>query len=266
MARRHVEDVVDLDRYPIADRDKADYAALIADGRRQVAERGLCLFPGFLRREAVAAIVAEAERLTPRAFRREQLLDAYDRNPPPELPEDHPRRRRHPYRMGIIAQDLFRADGPLMRLYFWDGLTGFVSALLGRRLFRCADPLISCAVTVLGDGDEHGWHYDENDFVVSLLLQAAHSGGEFQFAPMIRSDTDENYDSVRRLFDGDEILLRRVALEPGTLALFQGRYSIHRVSPVGGGRARMIALLSYDSAPGMMFPAATRMVAVGRTE
>lgn len=257
-------DIVDLDRY--ADCDKAGYAALIASGRGQLAERGLCLFPGFLRPEAVAAMAAEAETLTPKAFRREQMLDAYDRKPPPELPEDHPRRQLHPYRMGIIAQDLFGAEGPLMRLYFWDGLTDFLSALLGRRLFRCADPLISCAVTVLGDGDEHGWHFDENDFVVSLLLQNAECGGEFQFAPMIRGDTDENYDSVRRLFDGDETLLRRVALDPGTLALFQGRRSIHRVSRVGGGRPRMIALLSYDCAPGMVFPAATRMVAVGRAE
>jgi UDP-N-acetylenolpyruvoylglucosamine reductase len=45
---------------------------------------------------------------------------------------------------------------------------------------RVADPLLSCTVTYLAEGDQHGWHFDGNDFVVSLLLQAPESGGRNQ--------------------------------------------------------------------------------------
>ena len=91
-----------------------------------------------------------------------------------------------------------------------------------------------------GPGDEQGWHFDDNEFVISLLLQKPAQGGEFEYVPMIRSD-------------------------PGTLALFRGTRSLHRVSPVGQGPTRLIALLSYDARPGMVFPPAVQRNNTGRT-
>jgi len=39
-------------------------------------------------------------------------------------------------------------------------------------------------------------------------------------------------------------------MTPGTLMLFNGRRSMHRVSPVGGDVPRYVALLAYDTKPG----------------
>jgi hypothetical protein len=39
-------------------------------------------------------------------------------------------------------------------------------------LFPLADPVMGCTSTVMYEGDTHGWHFDLNDFVVSILLQA----------------------------------------------------------------------------------------------
>jgi hypothetical protein len=41
-------------------------------------------------------------------------------------------------------------------------------------------------------------------------------------------------------------------LEPGDLQIFKGRYSLHRVRPLAGSRARRIAILSYVGEPGMV--------------
>jgi hypothetical protein len=166
--------------------------------------------------------------------------------------------------MGLIAQDRLPPDSRLLRIYNQGPLADFIAAVIGRPLHRCDDPLLSCAVSVLSDGDEHGWHFDSNDFVVTLLLQAATRGGHFEYAPMIRGDEDENYDAVRHIFDGDRKAVVRAAVEPGTLVLFQGQRSLHRVSRAEGPRSRLNAIFSYHTEPGKLFSAETRIGALGR--
>ena len=103
-------------------------------------------------------------------------------------------------------------------------------------------------------GDEFGWHYDTNDGAVSLVLQSAEEGGDFEYAPLIRNEADENYDQVGAIFSGEET--PDVADAPaGTFILFMGRRSLHRVAPIGKSRrSRQTLLFSYDRQPGMVFP------------
>jgi hypothetical protein len=61
-------------------------------------------------------------------------------------------------------------------------MTDLIRDMLGEpELHRCADPLVSCVTTHLAAGDQHGWHFDANDFVVTLLVQKPEQGGEFEF-------------------------------------------------------------------------------------
>ena len=55
-------------------------------------------------------------------------------------------------------------------------------------------------------------------------------------------------------------------MEPGTLVLFQGRYSIHRVTPIEGDVPRLVALLAYDTKPGTCSSELLRAFRYGRTE
>ena len=103
---------------------------------------------------------------------------------------------------------------------------------------------------VLPPGDELGWHFDNAHFIVTLLLQAAEAGGVFEFAPMLRSEDDRNDAGVRALLAGDRSRVRTMSGEPGTLALFRGHWSPHRVTPVEGDRMRMNAVLSFARRPG----------------
>jgi hypothetical protein len=264
------KDIVDLDRYPIIDLDSARVQAVVAGGRAALAGDGLALLPGFTRPEALKAMAAEAQDLVPHAFRRDEWYGIYAYDPDEasvaHVAEDDPRRRRFRTRMGGIGYDLLPPGSPTRALYEWPALTRFIAALTGEaELHTCADPLASCVISVLKPGGMHAWHYDQNDFVVSLLLQSAERGGEFEYAPNIRSEEDENYDGVRRMLDGDPGLRKTGAIAPGCLALFRGRRSLHHVTEVEGARPRLIALFSYDKKPGMMFRPEVHLRALGRT-
>ncbi len=256
--------LVDLRRYPL---DHAEARQrIIVEGRRQLAQEGCAMLPGFATPAGTEAMAAESLQLLPQAHRRDQMLCAYVDQPGEGFPEGHPRRRFSPFRQHALGADDFGADGPIMRLYRSDRLVRLIAELLELPpLHRVADPLLSCNVTIMGEGDQHGWHFDSNDFVVSLLLQLPERGGQFVFAPGIRSDRDPNYDGVARALDGDPAVIRAPEFAPGTLVLFRGRNSVHRVTPIGGSRPRIIALFSYDQRPDMHFSERSRINVLGRT-
>ena len=91
-------------------------------------------------------------------------------------------------------------------------------------------------LAVMREGDTLGWHFDQTDFVVSLALQPSDGGGEFENVQRLRwvdgGGIDERYDTVRRVLAGDAPeLVTTVPMTPGTLMLFEGRWSLHRVTP-----------------------------------
>ena len=104
------------------------------------------------------------------------------------------------------------------------------------------------------EGDTDGWHYDPNDGVVTLLLQAADTGGEFEYAPNIRNDEDQNYAGVKRLFQDPDAEGKRLSQSAGTFTFFNGKHSMHRVKPVGKTtKPRLVAIFSYDQRPDQVF-------------
>lgn len=57
---------------------------------------------------------------------------------------------------------------------------------------------------------------------------------------------------------------KRLAIEPGALVLFRGRNSIHRVTPTQGETNRMLAVLAYNSQPGIALSEAASKTFYGR--
>ncbi|MGH2997167.1 MAG: HalD/BesD family halogenase, partial [Gaiellaceae bacterium] len=117
-------------------------------------------------------------------------------------------------------------------------------------LHRSADPLDGCNLTVYEEGDELGWHFDQSEFSITLMIQPAERGGVFEYVPMIRTDEDENYPAVRAILQGSRDKVRPFPSDAGTLAFFRGRYSLHRVTPVEGARPRVNSVLTYATEPG----------------
>ena len=98
----------------------------------------------------------------------------------------------------------------------------------------------------------------------TLLLQAPKAGGEFQYRSALRSETDPNYDGVARLLQGGDDQIETLPLSPGTLNIFKGKNTAHRVTPVAGARERIVAVFSYYERPGVRFSDEERIGFYGR--
>lgn len=258
-------DLIDLHHYPVHEPTSGPGAELVALAQRQLRDDGACELPGFLTAPGLAAGLADAWSLEPDAHRSEGRGTAYLEVPDPSWPADHPRARRCRYASGVVAYDQFAAASPLRALYEWDPFVGFLSAVLGREVFRYADPLGALNLAVMTHGDELQWHYDQTDFVVSLALQASDQGGTFDVVPQLRADGDERYDQVSSAIDGTHPGVVTQPMRPGTLLLFAGRDSLHAVSPVVGDTSRLVLLMGYDTKPGTRSSTDLQLARYGRT-
>jgi len=192
---------------------------------------------------------------------------AYLEFPDFSLPAAHPRLHFADYAVRAVAYDITPLASPLRRLYEWDPLKDLIEAVLERGpIYRYADPFGALNLAVMGEGDQLQWHFDQTDFVVSLAVQSAEHGGDFEVAPRIRSAQDERYDDVAAVLSGDRTRVETLPMRPGTLLVFEGRYSLHRVSPIEGSRWRHVGLLAYDTKPGTMGSELLRADRYGRTE
>jgi hypothetical protein len=248
----NVSDLIDQARYPLDSIGSPARATAVAEARRQIARRGAAEVPGCLSLTGLEACLAEARDLAQGAYVSRGLGTAYLEEPGPQWPSDHPRAARQRYAVGVVACDQFPDGSAIRALYEWQALMEFVAKVLELPIIhRYADPLGALNLAVMTDGDELQWHYDQTDFVVSLALQGADGGGDFEVAPRLRSAAEENYAAVAGILNGERTLVQRLPMTPGTLLIFAGRNSLHRVSPIRGATPRLVALFGYDALPGV---------------
>ncbi len=256
-----LEDIVNLERYPIVDLESDAGRAEVAAGRTELARTGLCLLPDFLSPGGLGLLRAEAALLGRGAYYEEQA-DTHDESGR-LVGTTMPARVRSS--AGSVPYDRLPATSPARLLYEWEGLVRFVRALLGvERLYRTADPIVSCLLVYYAAGDELGWHFDPNDGVVTLLVEASEQGGAFEFVPDVRGDSDDSRERVARIIGGDREGLIAPPIRPGTLSVFRGTRSLHRVTPVRGSQTRVILTMSFDPEPGVMFSTEIRRRYSGR--
>jgi hypothetical protein len=260
-----VADLVDLDRYPVHELAGAAGQALVEECRESLRERGAARLDGFIRADAVAAMATVGAGLAPLGYPNDDTHNVYFTEIDETLPDGDPRRLRVRSAQKAVAMDLLPEDFGVKRVYAWDGLTSFVAAALSKeRLFRSEDALDGCNMTVYEEGDELGWHFDNSEFSVTLMIQPAERGGVFEYVPHTRSPDDERHEDVAAVIRGERTPLELVS-GPGTLAFFRGRYSLHRVSPVEGSTPRLNSVLTYASEPGHRLSPLTAELFYGRT-
>lgn len=258
-------DLVDLDRFAIHGGAGPARAAFLADCRRRFQTDGALALEKFVLPEALASMRAEASAVAAAAFVGEKHHNVYLIDDDPRLAPEHPRNRVERTQISTVADDLIPGGARLRALYDWPEFRAFVAEVLGLgAVHPYADPLASLNVTVGRPGEQLGWHFDNSDFAITLQLQAAESGGEFEYVPNIRSEDDLGFSEVERVLDDAHDGVRTLSITPGTLVVFRGRHSLHRVTPIAGSTPRMMAVLSYDSRPGAMLTEATRLKFYGR--
>ncbi len=260
-----VAHLVNLERLPIEDLDSEEGARFAHAARQRFLEDGLCVLPEFIRPEALATLAKEANGCIQDAWFCNGAHNVYLDEVPPDSPAHDIASRGVRTFVGSIPYDRLREDGPLRCLYRWNPLRDFIGAVLGKsRLHRFADPLGACSVNVYVDRGEQGWHFDESEFSVTLLVQAAESGGAFEYVPRIRGRADE-MSIIEAVLDGDRRHVRELPFEAGSLLIFAGRQTLHRVTRVSGARPRLVPVLAYAERPGLENSDEVRMLFWGRT-
>ena len=261
LSRSQVNQLIDLDRYPIDQLESGAGRDLINICHSNLATQAIALLPGFIRPSAISGMAEEAQDLIDQAYRYDQPRVAFYEHPNHHHRADDGdgcstlRSRRHPNRYCQILNYQIPNNSNLRAIYLWPKLTEFVRRVLDvNRLYPSVCPHLALTMKVAFEGDLDGWHYDPNDGVITLMLQPSESGGEFEYAPYIRNEQEENYTDVKRLFDSPDTEAQRIKLEAGTFTLFNGRFSMHRVRPVGSTKQpRIVAIFSYDQRPDMVF-------------
>lgn len=236
--------------------------ALVARVRAELGATGCCVLPEFVRPDLRETLRQEGAAVAPLAYYDVETVNVYNTDPDSTLPADHPARIPMQRGNAFVARDTIPADALIQRLYTDAGFQAFVAACFGLpQVHPLADPLSGLTLNVVTPGRSHPWHFDTNEFTVSMLTQEPEDGGVFEYCPNIRSAGAENVDDVRAVLGGRRDLVRRLTLRPGDLQLFRGRYSLHRVSPVEGRVDRHSAIFAYSGRPGVIgSPVRTRQL------
>jgi hypothetical protein len=261
-----VEQVINTDRHPLAEPGGAAWRAVVARTREELRETGCSVLPDFVRPALRDALRDECAAIAPLAHFEVETVNAYNIDVDASLPADHPGRIPIERGNAFVARDLIPAGHIVQRIYSSGPFQRFVAACFGlERVHELADPLSGLCLNVVKPGMEHPWHFDTNEFTVSMLTQPAEQGGIFEYCPNIRTAGAENFDDVRAVLDGrGDRLVRRLELRPGDLQLFKGRYSLHRVSPVRGAVPRHTAIFAYSERPGVIGTVARTRQLFGR--
>lgn len=260
-----IGEVLDLDRYPLDDLDSTRGQLLVESIRASLRFEGAAQLPGLVKPDAVARLVAEALAKNPEAHRTDDTHNVYFEKVNAEGPSDDPTALLEHSSKNAVAWDKIDEDSPLRIAFEWDELTEFIRRVMEvDELHRYADPQGAASLMTFGEGDELGWHFDRSPFAVTLMLQPSLGGGEFQYFHMLRTPGDENKAVVADRIKGGDKGRINLTTEPGTLSMFRGHYSMHRVTPVIGDQPRINAVLAYSEKPGDMLNELTRELFYGR--
>lgn len=255
MKRPVATDYLDLDRYPVGDPGSAAFCAVAGGVRAELEDDGCAVLRGFVRAGRIDELIAEADRVSARGHQTFNRTNAYFTQDDPAFPEDHPIRRFYDRSNSFVPADNFGPESILRAIYDWPAFPALIQAALGApdgRFFRYDDPLADVIINQAEAGAGFPWHFDTNNFTITLAIQNAEAGGAFEYCPGLRTPADENYAGVQAVLDGDQGPVKTLHLEPGDLQIFKGRYALHRVAPLEGKRQRYVAIFSYVEEPGMV--------------
>lgn len=249
-----MRDILDLDRYPLDRPGSAAWNDLVERCRSDLATEGMFNLEGFLRPEALTRALAEIKPVMDTlSFVHKRTHNIYFRKEVPGLAADHPALRMVDTINHTVCYDQIPASVPAW-VYEWPQFAVFLAATMDKEtLFTMRDPLARVNVMSYREGEALNWHFDRSQFTTTLLLQAPSGGGDFEYRTDLRSDTDPNYDGVARTLEGKDPEVKCLKLSAGTLNVFKGKNTLHRVTPCKGPRERYMAVFSYYDRPGVTF-------------
>ena len=256
--------ILDLETYPLDQPGTAAWDALVARAKAGLAQNGLFDFAGFMRPEALAETLAHVHpRMATESFHHSRWHNIYFKDEVPGLSADDPALKKVETANHTLCHDQLRGTA-LDQLYQWPEFAAFLAAVMDRpQLYTMDDALAGINVLEYRTGEALNWHFDRSIFTTTLLLQNPSEGGVFEYAKDLRSADDPNHAGISALLEG-QIEPTRLPQTAGTLNVFLGVNTAHRVSTVKGAQSRIVAVLSHYPTPGARFTEREQMGFFGR--
>ena len=244
-------DLIDLKKYPI-NKSNQQKRKLLKQIHADLEKNGCAVLKNFLTTKAIKLITREANKVSHLGHRSFNKTNPYFTKDDISLPKDDPRRQFYKRSNNFISADNFPKNSTLRTIFDFPYFDNFIKYCVRKENFyRYADPLADVIINMAEEGNGFPWHFDTNDFTVTIAIQNAENGGEFEYVPKIRNK-DENFEEVKKVLNGSSKKIISIELQPGDLQIFFGRNSIHRVAPLIGKKPRYVAIFSYVGEPGMI--------------
>ncbi len=253
--RFELAQLIDLDRYQLDQPSSAGYRDAVAEARRQLRTDGCAVVKDLVRPEALPTLSAEIVERKPTTHFSTQTMNPYFHTEhDPDYPERHPVNTFLERSSGFIPGDSWNHGCATDVIFRSPILARFLADCLEIPELHCyADPLAGLTANILDPGQQFTWHFDTNDFAVTVLVDEADEGGLFEYVPNIRSGDDEGFDRIQHVLEGGRDGVVTLDLRPGDLQIFRGRYSLHRVSRVAAHSApRHAAIFAYTEQAGVI--------------
>ncbi|MEM7294873.1 MAG: 2OG-Fe(II) oxygenase [Pseudomonadota bacterium] len=258
---------IDLQRYPLDQPSSLEYQSLVEHCRAELDHTGMFNLHGLVPLDVCARAVDEImPTMNNASFEHRRWHNIYFLDEVPGLEADHPALRKVETVNHTVCADQM-ADSIVIAVYEYSPLLRFLADVMQKsELYLMDDPLARANVMAYREGEALNWHFDRSEFTTTLLLQSPEVGGEFEYRSDLRSDDDPNYPGVEQLLMGEDSNKQLLKVEPGTLNVFRGKNTAHRVTRVEGNRERVIAVFSYYEFPGKLFSEPERIGFYGRAE
>ena len=234
--------------------------------RQKLSDTGVLLLSKFLLPEALNQTIKEAEARAHLAYFTKKTHNVYLSEPDASLPETHVFNRQVKSSKGCITTDQIQKESGLHVIYNNSIFKKFISHVVRENaIYPYADSLSGINIHYASEGEELGWHFDNSSFAITLLLQAPKEGGVFQYASnLCNTNLEEmNFDGVEAVLN-EKTPVKTLHMEEGTLILFRGLNSLHRVTPTIGNRTRILVVLAYNNKAGVSLSETARMIFFGR--
>jgi hypothetical protein len=178
-----ISSLIDLERYPVDAVGSTRHQDLLAKVQSALDKDGCAVLKNFIRTDALELFVREADKASAGAYRSFNRTNAYFSQDDESLPLNHPKRLFYDRSNAFIPADNFDETSRLRQVYEWQPLSDFLqTALMQENFHPYGDPLADVIVNQAEEGQGFPWHFDTNNFTVTLALQNADFGGEFEYA------------------------------------------------------------------------------------
>jgi hypothetical protein len=250
-----LSDLIDLERLPLTEPDSSGYRTAVAAARHALASEGCAVIRDLVLPDAVRRLDDEiVTRKHTTHYSTEVINPYFHTSGDLTLPDRHPMNTFTERSSGFIPGDSWEPGCATDVLFHSPELTSFIADCLAIPALHCyADPLAGLTANILDPGQQFTWHFDTNEFAVTVLVREADQGGQFEYVPGIRSADDEGFDAIQEILDGGRVGVRTLDLRPGDLQIFRGRHSLHRVTRVPAtSTPRHAAIFAYTLEPGVI--------------